>query len=297
MLSSNGADEAALQFSYTDAPAINIATAEQLLLEAKGIMDSLGVRFFLRQGTCLGIIRNKALIPWDDDIDIGSLYGLDGVTDEKIEAVAAAFTANGYYAKVEDSDDCVGVTMMKSSTRIDWNCYKVTNGTTVHYPGVRMPAQLFENLKEIDFIGTIFFVPNPPEEYLRFKYGLDWMTPKKEGFEKDVLALISDAPASDGPILQEQAGKLKVLDHENQPVINADVRIVAVGSYQTDELGYVNFPLVKEDWYALVIKHGDHEEVLYQEKMTPGITYVYQPDQTAISGRLCVLSQEEEHEH
>ena len=293
MLSSNGADEAALQFSYTDAPPINIATAEQLLFEAKAIMDSLDVRFFLRQGTCLGIIRNGALIPWDDDIDIGSIYGLNGVTDEKIEEVASAFRANGYYAKVEHSNDCIGVTMMKSSTRIDWNCYKIIDGTTVHYPGVRMSAQLFKELKEIDFIGTKFFVPNPPEEYLQFKYGPDWMTPKKAGFEKDVLALISDSPASGDSILDQKVGKLKVLDHESIPVINADVRIVAVGSYQTDKHGYANLPLLKEDWYALVIKYGEHEEVLYQEKLTPGITYVYQPDHSIFSGRLCALSQEE----
>ena len=294
MLSSNGADETALQFSYTDAPPINIATAEQLLFEAKGIMDLLDVRFFLRQGTCLGIIRNNALIPWDDDIDIGSIYGFNGITEEKIETVASAFRANGYYAKVEHSDDCIGVTMMKSSTRIDWNCYKIINDETVHYPGVRISAQLFKNLKEIDFIGTKFFVPNPPEEYLRFKYGPDWMTPKKVGFEKDVLALISDVPTSSNNTLEQEAGKLKVLDLENKPVFNADVRIVAVGNYRTDKLGYANFHLPKDDWYALVIKHGAHEEVLYQEKMTPGKTYVYQPDHSAVSGRLCALSQEEQ---
>ena len=294
MYSSHGADEAALQFSYTDAPPINIATAEQLLLEAKGIMDLLDVRFFLRQGTCLGIIRINALIPWDDDIDIGSIYGLNGVTEEKIETVASAFRANGYYAQIEHSDHCIGVTMMKSSTRIDWNCYKIIDETTVHYPGVRISAQLFKNLKEIDFIGTKFFVPNPPEEYLRFKYGLEWMTPKKVGFEKDVLALISDTPVSGNNVLEHEAGKLKVLDHESKPVFNADVRIAAIGNYRTDKLGYANFHLPKDDWYALVIKHGVHEEVLYQEKMTPGKTYVYRPDHSAVSGRLCALSQEKQ---
>ena len=294
MLSSNGADEAALQFSYTDAPPINIATAEELLFEVKGIMDLLGVRFFLRQGTCLGIIRNNALIPWDDDIDIGSIYGLNGITVEKIETVASAFRANGYYAKVEHSDDCIGVTMMKSSTRIDWNCYKIINDTTVHYPGVRISAQLFKNLKEIDFIGTKFFVPNPPEEYLRFKYGSDWIIPKKVGFENDVLALISDAPTSSNNTSEQEESKLKVLDLESKPIFNADVRIVAVGSYRTDKFGYANFYLPKDDWYALVIKHDAHEEVLYQEKMSPGETYVYQPDHSAGSGRLCALFQEEQ---
>ena len=51
-------------------PAMNMVIAERLLLEAKEIMDGFGVKFFLRQGTCLGAVRDNAFIPWDDDIDI-----------------------------------------------------------------------------------------------------------------------------------------------------------------------------------------------------------------------------------
>ena len=293
MVSSNGADEAALERSYSVAPPIDVATAERLVKEAKQIMDQLGVAFFLRQGTCLGAIRDKGFIPWDDDVDLGSIIGLHGLTEQTIETVASAFRDNGYFAKIEHNDHYINVTMMKSSTRIDWASYRIIDDSIVHYPGVRIPTKLFSRLKEIDFIGAKFLVPNPPEEYLRFKYGPEWMTPKKPGgFEKDVLEMILDASPSDSSkrISQRSGGKLRVLDHQNEPVFGAEVRIAGVGRSTTDKLGYTKFCLPADDWYALVIKHDNHEEVLYQEKMTQGQTYIYRPDPSIESGRLCVLS-------
>ena len=302
MVSSNGADEAALERSYSVAPPVDVVTAEGLLREAKRIMDQLSMVFFLRQGTCLGAIRDKGIIPWDDDLDIGSVFGLHGVTENTIDTVASAFRDNGYFAKIERNDHYINVAMMKSSTRIDWACYRIIDDSIFHYPGVRIPAKLFTRLKEIDFISAKFLVPNPPEEYLRFKYGAEWMTPKKVGFEKDVLEMIPDAPpAGSGGrlrrflskhISQWRAGKLRVVDHEDKPVFGAEVRVAGVGRSKTNKLGYTKFYLPSDDWYALVIKYDNHEEVLYQEKMIRGQTYIYRPDLLAVSGRLCVLSME-----
>jgi hypothetical protein len=295
MVSSNGADEAALERSYSVAPPIDVATAERLVKEAKQIMDQLGVAFFLRQGTCLGAIRDKGFIPWDDDVDLGSIIGLHGLTEQTIETVASAFRDNGYFAKIEHNDHYINVTMMKSSTRIDWASYRIIDDSIVHYPGVRIPTKLFSRLKEIDFIGAKFLVPNPPEEYLRLKYGPEWMTPKKPGgYEKDVLEMTLDTSPSDSSkrISQRGAGKLRVLDHENEPVFGAEVRIAGVGRSTTNKLGYAKFYLPADDWYALVIKYDNHEEVLYMEKMTQGQTYIYRPDPSIESGRSCVLSTE-----
>ena len=113
MASSNGADEAALEKSYSVAPPVDVVTAEELLREAKRTMDQLGVVFFLRQGTCLGAIRDKGFIPWDDDVDLGSIIGLHGVTEKTIDTVASAFRDNGYFAKIERNDHYVNVAMMK----------------------------------------------------------------------------------------------------------------------------------------------------------------------------------------
>lgn len=302
MESSNGADEAALERSYSVAPAVDVATAEELLGEAKRILDQLGVVFFLRQGTCLGAIRDGGIIPWDDDLDLGSIIGLHGATEKTVDTVVSAFRSEGYFAKIDRNDYGISVAMMKSSTRIDWACYRIVDDSIFHYPGVRIPARFFNQLKEIDFIDKKFLVPNPPEEYLRFKYGAEWMIPKKADFHKDVLELILDAPLPDSKnklgqfpgnhLSQRDTGKLRVLDHGNNPVVGAEVRIAGVGHFRTDKQGYAKFDLPRDDWYALVIKYDRHEEVLYQENMLRGETYLYKPDPSSDSGRYCVLRPE-----
>ncbi len=47
-----------------------------------------------------------------------------------------------------------------------------------------------------------------------------------------------------------------------------------------------------EDFYALVIRFDEHEEGLYEERMSLAKTYVYRPDPQVTSGRYFVLSLE-----
>jgi hypothetical protein len=302
MAPSNGADEEALEGSYKVLQPLDLATAGRMLKEAKQIMDQLGVVFSLRQGTCLGAIRDNGFIPWDDDLDLGSVIGLHGITEKSVDHVAAAFRDNGYFAKVERYDRHLGVAMMKSYMRVDWACNWIIDDSIFQYPGVRIPVRLLTELKEIDFIGEKFLVPNPPEEYLRFKYGADWMTPKKSGYEKDIMELVPESsipnragqlsPPPTTHLAQSGGSRVRVLDQAGEPVSDAEVVVAGLGRYRTNEQGYANIDPPIGDWYALIIRYGDHEEVLYLEKLAQGESYVYNPDPLTASGRLGVLSPE-----
>jgi len=60
MVSESGADEAALFKSYANLQRVNPELAKPMLKEAKEILDSLGIPFFLCQGTCLGAVKIRA---------------------------------------------------------------------------------------------------------------------------------------------------------------------------------------------------------------------------------------------
>ncbi len=281
-------------------PPMNVADAEQLLREAKRIFDDQGVVFFLRQGTCLGAVRDHAIIPWDDDLDLGSIIGMHGFHEDLIEPTAEAFRANGCYVEVHREGLYTSVKIMKQRIRIDWQCYRVVKGTIAHYPGVPFPARLFNELAEVELIGDTYLVPSPPGEYLTFKYGPDWVTPKRVGYEKDVL---DNMPAGSVPgragwlrqfltvhLRPSRAARLLVLDGSGEPVPGAEVLIAGLGRCRSNRKGYAKFYLPGPDHYAVVVTSKGIEEVLYEEALAPGKTYVYRPDPEVAAGRYFILA-------
>jgi hypothetical protein len=298
-------------------PVMNMVIAERLLLEAKGILDGLGVKFFLRQGTCLGAVRNKAFIPWDDDLDLGVILGFNGFTEESIEPVLVGFRKSGYYvAKPESSNNVICSSAMKDNIRIDLLFHRVIAEQIYHWPGIWFPVKLFHPLKEITFLGETFSVPNPPEEYLHVKYGPNWRTPKRLDYAKDVVDNVPMEPVSGflkkmkGSLIRfltpGNTAKLRVLDTNALPVHRANIRIVGFGNFKTGKQGYVKLYLKGDRhspgepamglsdtgaMYSIVISYGNHEEVLYEELLAPSKSYIYRPDPLQPQGRIFVLQE------
>ena len=289
---------------------MDLTNAEALLKEAKQILDRLGLVFFLRHGTCLGAVRDRAFIEWDDDLDIGSVIGLHGLTEELVRSAVDVFKEHGFDAKIQENELNLSVDLEKSGTPMDWTCYRIIDESIYQWPVVQIPVSLHTALKEIDFLGEKFMVPNPPEEYLRLKYGPEWMIQKRAGgFEQEVLDLMAETTlptASDGIMglanklePPRHTGRLKVLDLEGRPVGGAEVSLAATtvltgldrSSTNTD--GYVYFSLPEEAGYVVSVQHGDHKEILYVEYLAPGVNYVYKPDPQNLSGRAEALIAEQ----
>ena len=287
---------------------MDMSTAESLLKEAKMILDQLGIDFFLRHGTCLGAVRDQAFIPWDDDLDIGSVIGLHGLTEKKVYETAEAFKENGYNMKVIDSDLHLSVDLKKFGIQMDWTCYRIIDDSIYQWPVIKIPVSLHVNLKPIKFLGETFMVPNPPEEYFRLKYGPNWMTPKEAGgFEQEVLDLMEEVSSSGdddsrGVLLlsdehdpKNHNSSLKVVDYEGQPFTEASVSLAAttiltgLDKSDTDENGYVYFRIPEEACYVVAIQSNEYNEILYLEELSPGMNYIYTPDPEHPSGRMNAL--------
>jgi hypothetical protein len=251
-------------------------------------------------------VRDGAFIEWDDDLDIGSVIGLHGLTEELVHSAADVFREHGFDARVKENELNLSVDLEKSGTEMDWKCYRIIDDSIYQWPVVQIPVSLHEELKEIDFLGEKFFVPNPPEEYLRLKYGPEWMIPKRAGgFEQEVLNLMAQAtlpPASQEVMAlaselepQRHTGSLKVLDGESRPVEGAEVSLAAttvltgLHTSSTNTDGYVYFRLPGEAGYVVAVQYGDHKEILYVEHLSPGVDYVYKPDPQNPSGRADAL--------
>ena len=276
MIAGNGSDQAAIEYSWRYNPPMDPAVAESNLKEAKQILDQLGVVFLLGSGSCLGAIRDNAFIPWDDDIDLVSVIGINGLTEESADIAATAFRDKGYFVAEIDGVYSKNRMTIKDLVRLSMEFVRIIDGNIYAYPGIQLPARLFTQPKEIEFLGERFHVPNPPEEYLRLKYGEEWKVPKKAGaYEKDVVEKIPDANLVGRP------SRLRVLDVEGRPVSGAEVVLVGGGRSRTDRSGYTEIILPGADWYALIIRYPGHEQVLYMEEMEPDRTYVYRADATS----------------
>ena len=266
----NGSDSESLEFTFKYNPPMDLVVAERILKEAKHIFDDEGIVFLLWSGACLGAVRDGAMIPWDDDVDILSVMGVNGLTEDRRTSVLNSLRNNGFFIKEIKGRYSTTYSMIKDYIRIGWDTDYIENNTVTAFPGVQIPAEYVLNPKEILYLGEKFLVPNPPEEYLRLKYGAEWKIPKRAGqYEIDVVKKIPDQSLTGDPAW------IRVLDVDGQPVYGAEVSLAGGTRATTDESGTAEIILPCPDFYALTITYPGHQQVLYMEDLLPHKKYIY----------------------
>lgn len=148
------------------------------LLDAKRIFDSLGVTFWLSNGTLLGFYRENDFIEHDPDIDVGVWQS------DWDPVILVSFLSNGFklYREYGFTDTGLQYSLYKRDIKFDiffyvkeedhsWMPVFVGNTRMLKY---RFP--LFE-LKTITFLDEQFQVPDPTEDVIVAQYGEDWRHP------------------------------------------------------------------------------------------------------------------------
>lgn len=167
---------------------MDIEAAKQNLLEIKEILDRLNIKFWLSEGTLLGAVREKSFIPYDHDIDTRMLAKdwnpliCEEFRRQNIEC-NHLILSNLYPGKISQGF------FAKRGIRTDV-------GLEYYYPpediyialaihpcreNAITPARFYRGDCFVDFLGTSFRVPNPPEECLEWTYGKNWRVPITNG--------------------------------------------------------------------------------------------------------------------
>jgi len=174
-------------------PEIGLDRVTEELIRLGNFLDEAGVPFFLIGGTCLGLVRNKALIPYDKDIDIGV------IGEENLRKALEAEKKIGYYdashivdaapvngkvlwlKKVFDGKYTLPIALEAHYVRENHIYYNRDMGETWKYRSGRVvyPRKFFDTLDKVEFRGCSFNVPSYIHEYLTAFYGADWRTPKE----------------------------------------------------------------------------------------------------------------------
>ena len=178
---------------------MNPVNAKQTFLDIKRVLDQLGIKFWLVDGTVLGAVREGCFITGDLDIDLRIL-----AVDFDYDMIAVRFNAAGFkYHNVINKPKYGDMSAGMVATKRGIKCHICIG---YYYPPAKelvvlaagplsnvsvLPASMFKNDEDyfVEFMGVKVRVPNPPERYLEIRYGHGWKTPKNEKFRHECLPI------------------------------------------------------------------------------------------------------------
>lgn len=81
----------------------------ELLNEFKRVCEKNSIPFFLAYGTCLGAVRHKGFIPWDDDVDV-FVFARDLI---RLREAMGSDLASGYFYQCKETDPALNMTITR----------------------------------------------------------------------------------------------------------------------------------------------------------------------------------------
>ena len=163
---------------------INTKQCSENLLLFDDIMKRHGIEYWLSEGTALGVVRDGAFIPWDDDVDVGMFIQHKKVF---IDIVIPELKRNGFKI-VNNFINMFSIVRKREKIDIDIVqtgkfCVSCKTAHAKCNTCSDMIPFLNGNLRQVDFLGRQFTVPG--NSYLEYLYGPNWRTPIKQStFEK-----------------------------------------------------------------------------------------------------------------
>jgi len=174
------------KYPFEDKATLNIA--KQITKYIASLAVKKDVHLHIDWGTLLGVIRDKDLIKWDDDVDFSSLIDKYDKIFEFIKIALHSFAKNNSDINFEIHNlknriytDILSKSNAFNDFRIDIDFKYIKDGLAcqVNNDIWCNPAKHIEKLDIYQWEEVEIFIPNDVENYLTYTYG-DWETPKKD---------------------------------------------------------------------------------------------------------------------
>lgn len=150
------------------------------LLDFKDVLDKNNMNFALMAGTLLGAIRQQSFIPYDTDVDVACFNSLEIKDHWNLKSVKEDLIKKGF--RVIGSDVCYlhSDFFIRNGEKIDMFWFTKVDDEWIAGETLRYPIHYFNNLEEIDFLGTKFKVPSNASKFLELSYGKNWRIPNPD---------------------------------------------------------------------------------------------------------------------
>ena len=167
---------------------MNPDDAKKLLFEIADIVESVGLKYMLYGGTCLGAVRDKAFVATDRDIDFACLnedfVPLVKKLVEKFNNADMVVELIDHRHERPWNGLPYGIKLSKYGVDSDFfSHFKIGDRTFVpsHYGRYCLvhKKKYLEDLNEVEFYGRRFNIPADCDGFLTEKYG-NWREPHRE---------------------------------------------------------------------------------------------------------------------
>jgi hypothetical protein len=150
------------------------------------VLDGMGLRFWLTNGTALAARREGDWIPWDDDVD------LDVYAEEMHplhQRLRKTFLDLGFIVRDVYDPKSGKMSLFREGEKTALRGLYLKSGSHLGEYRLRKrykyPRRFYETPGTIVFKGMTFQVPSPIEEFLVFVYGDNWRKPMRSDNERE----------------------------------------------------------------------------------------------------------------
>ena len=169
--------------TFADAADEIIADLLRRTSEVFAALTSFGLTPWIMGGTLLGPVRSGALLPHDDDADVGYVSAHEHPADVALESYALQrFLEAAGHTVIRYGATQLQVLFPEQAgaafhVDIFGGFYRDEMFMQPFHVRAPIPRDTFENLTEITIEGWSFAAPNPPERWLEANYGPTWRIP------------------------------------------------------------------------------------------------------------------------